>query len=184
LQPNWLDTQIIDGCLRNNRKSQELLYKHFYTSMMALCMRYTRHEADALEVLHNGFLKVFKHLHTYDTQKASLYTWIKTIVVNTAIDFIRSKQKFGTTIELTEAVTVKIENDAIQRMSATELLHLVRKLPKATQTVFNLYVIEGYNHREVGQLLSISEGTSKWHLSEARRQLQQLLCKTNLQPAE
>jgi RNA polymerase sigma factor (sigma-70 family) len=175
LSTGWIDKNVLEGCIKNNRKDQELLYKQFYGPMMALCIRYTRNEEDAIEVLHNGFLKVFRHLGTYDVAKASLYTWIKTIVVNSAIDFIRSKQKFGTTIELTEMQEVAMDNEAIQRMSATELLQLVRQLPNATQTVFNLYVVEGYNHREIGELLGISEGTSKWHLSEARKQLQQLL---------
>jgi RNA polymerase sigma factor (sigma-70 family) len=178
LSTSWIDKKVLEACMTNDRKAQELLYKQFYGPMMVLCMRYTRNEEDAIEVLHNGFLKVFKHLGTYDTSKGSLYTWIKTIVVNSAIDFIRSKQKFGTTIELTEVHEASMDNEAIQRMSATELLQLVRRLPNATQTVFNLYVVEGYNHREVGELLGISEGTSKWHLSEARRQLQQLLLQT------
>ncbi|MBS1564953.1 MAG: sigma-70 family RNA polymerase sigma factor [Bacteroidetes bacterium] len=143
--------------------------------MIALCIRYTRNEEDALEVLHNGFLKVYKHIGTYDAGKASLYTWIKTIIVNSAIDFIRSSQKFKNNTELKESHESGIDNEAIQRMSATELLQLIKKLPQATQTVFNLYVVEGYNHREIAAMLGISDGTSKWHLSEARRQLQQLL---------
>lgn len=171
----WIDKNVLEGCMKNDRKAQELLYKQFYGSMMIICIRYTRNEEDAIEVLHNGFLKVFKHLATYDVSKASLYTWIKTIVVNSAIDFIRSKQKFGTTIELSEVHDIGMDSEAIQRMSASELLKLVRQLPNATQTVFNLYVVEGYNHREIGELLGISEGTSKWHLSEARKQMQQLL---------
>lgn len=162
--------------MKNDRKAQELLYKQFYGSMIAICMRYTRHEEDALEVLHNGFLKVFKHLSSYDAGKASLYTWIKTIMVNSAIDFIRARQKFKNQVELKETHEAgSIDNDAIQRMGSAELLQLIQKLPMATQTVFNLYVIEGYNHREIGSILGISDGTSKWHLSEARRLLKQLL---------
>ena len=172
---DWVDKKTIDGCINNDRRAQELLYKQFYGPMVALCIRYTRNEEDALEVLHNGFLKVFKHIATYDSAKASLYTWIKTIVVNSAIDFIRSNQKLKNKVELKEIHDSGIDNEAIHRMSATELLRLVRKLPQATQTVFNLYVIEGYNHREIAGMLGISDGTSKWHLSEARRQLQQLL---------
>jgi RNA polymerase sigma factor (sigma-70 family) len=175
LANGWIDKSVLEGCMKNDRKAQELLYKQFYGPMMALCIRYTRNEEDAIEVLHNGFLKVYKHLGTYDVSKASLYTWIKKIVVNSAIDFIRSKQKFGTTIELSEVHEIGIDSEAIQQMSAVELLKLVRQLPNATQTVFNLYVVEGYNHREIGELLGISEGTSKWHLSEARKQMQQLL---------
>ncbi|MDX1936482.1 MAG: sigma-70 family RNA polymerase sigma factor, partial [Flavihumibacter sp.] len=173
---DWVEQdEVISGCIQSNRRCQELLYKQFYGPMMALCIRYTKNEEDALEVLHNGFLKVYKHIATYDAAKASLYTWIKTIVVNSAIDFIRSNQKFKNKVELKPVHEIGIDNTAISRLSAAELLELVRSLPQATQTVFNLYVIEGYNHREIGELLGISEGTSKWHLSEARRQLKQLL---------
>ncbi|MEP7277573.1 MAG: RNA polymerase sigma factor [Bacteroidota bacterium] len=176
LSAEWIDKNVLEGCLKNDRKAQELLYKQFYGSMVSLCMRYTRNEEDALEVLHNGFLKVFKHLSTYDKSKASLYTWIKKIMVNSAIDFIRSRQKFKNQVTLNETHQAgSIDNEAVQRMGSTELLKLIQKLPAATQTVFNLYVIEGYNHREIGDILGISDGTSKWHLSEARRQLKQLL---------
>jgi RNA polymerase sigma factor (sigma-70 family) len=176
LSTEWVDKSVIEGCINNDRRAQELLYKQFYGPMVSLCIRYTRNEEDALEVLHNGFLKVFKHMATYDAGKASLYTWIKTIMVNSAIDFIRSRQKFKNNVELKEMHDVAgMDNEAVQRMGTTELLQLVRKLPHATQTVFNLYVVEGYNHREIAEILGISDGTSKWHLSEARRQLQQLL---------
>ena len=136
--------------------------------MASICLRYTRNQEDAIEVLHNGFLKVFKNIHTYDTARASLYTWVRTIIINCAIDFIRQRSKFHTHIELEKVDEPAIDADAIQRMSSHEVLLLVQKLSPATQTVFNLYVVEGYNHREIANLLGISEGTSKWHLSEAR----------------
>ncbi len=168
------DIELITGCINNNRKAQEQLYQRFYGPMASICLRYTRNEEDAIEVLHNGFLKVYKKMHTYDTTKASLYTWIRKIVVNTAIDFIRQRSRFKT-VELEKADDPVIDAVAVQRLSAKELLQLVQQLSPATQTVFNLYVIEGYNHREIATLIGISEGTSKWHLSEARRQLQLLL---------
>ncbi|WP_315819688.1 sigma-70 family RNA polymerase sigma factor [Paraflavitalea speifideaquila] len=169
------DTELINGCINNSRRAQEQLYKQFYGPMASICLRYTRNQEDAIEVLHNGFLKVYKNIHTYDAARASLYTWIRKIIVNTAIDFIRAREKFYTKVELEKVEEPAIEADAVQRMSAQELLQLVRKLSPATQGVFNLYVVEGYNHREIATLLGISEGTSKWHLSEARKQLQQLL---------
>ena len=143
--------------------------------MASICLRYTRNQEDAIEVLHNGFLKVFKNIHTYDMSRASLYTWVRTIIINSSIDFVRQRSKFHTHIELEKVDEPAIDADAIQRMSSHEVLLLVQKLSPATQTVFNLYVVEGYNHREIGNLLGISEGTSKWHLSEARKQLQKLL---------
>jgi len=176
LSADWVDKKVLDGCIKNDRKAQELLYKQFYGPMINLCLRYTRNEEDALEVLHNGFLKVYKHLPSYDVSRASLYTWIKTIMVNCAIDFIRAHQKFKGQVELNDSYDLPgTDNEALHRMNATEVLKLVQQLPVATQTVFNLYVLEGYNHREIGEMLGISDGTSKWHLSEARRMLKQLL---------
>jgi RNA polymerase sigma-70 factor (ECF subfamily) len=141
-------------------------------------MRYTRNQHDAIEVLHNGFLKVYKNMHRFDSSKASLYTWIRTIVVHTAIDFIRQKARwYVPQAEIEKVEGPGIDAEAVQRMSAQELLKLVTELPPATQTVFNLYVVEGYTHKEIGKLLGISDGTSKWHLSEARRQLQKLVLK-------
>jgi len=175
LSTNATDIELINGCINNNRKAQEHLYKKFYEPITSICLRYTRNQEDAIEVLHNGFLKVFKNIHTYDVSRASLYTWIRTIVINSAIDFVRQRGKFHTNIELEKVEEPAIDADAIQRMSAHEVLQLVQQLSPATQTVFNLYVVEGYNHREIANLLGISEGTSKWHLSEARKQLQKLL---------
>ncbi|HEY0677016.1 MAG TPA: sigma-70 family RNA polymerase sigma factor [Chitinophagaceae bacterium] len=172
------DTELVKGCIDNDRRAQEQLYKQFYGPMASICTRYTRNQHDAIEVLHNGFLKVFKNIERFDASKASLYTWIRTIVIHTAIDFIRQKARWYVPHgEIENAEVPGVEAEAIHRMSAQELLKLVQELPPATQTVFNLYVVEGYTHKEIGNLLDISDGTSKWHLSEARRQLQKLVLK-------
>ncbi len=173
---------MINGCISNDRRAQEKLYKHFYGSMTTICLRYTRNEEDAIEVLHNGFLKVFKNIATYNNSKGSLYTWIRTIIVHTAIDFIRQREKFFTKTSLENSPEPSVDVDALHRLSALELLKLVQRLPSATQAVFNLYVVDGYTHREIGNMLGISEGTSKWHLSQARKLLQQLLLNQQLSP--
>jgi RNA polymerase sigma factor (sigma-70 family) len=166
---------IISGCKRNDRRSQELLYRSFYGTMMAFCLRYTQNEQDALEVLNTGFYKVFKNIDRYDERKAALYTWIRTIILNTCIDFIKNKNGRIVQQELDQAVGADLPPEVFSKMSSADILRLVRKLPPATQTVFNLYVMEGYAHKEIGQMLQISEGTSKWHLSEARKQLQTMI---------
>ena len=143
--------------------------------MIGICIRYTKNDEDAVEVLNNGFLKLFKNIQRYDSSQASLYTWIRTIVINSCLDFIRQKQKLEIPDELNEGVEVHIHPEVFSKMKTAELLEQVRKLAPATQAVFNLYVMEGYNHKEIGALLGISEGTSKWHLSEARKILKQLL---------
>ena len=166
---------IISCCQEGDRKAQEKLYRNYYKVMMTVCLRYTRNNEDAVEVLNNGFLRVFKNIRRYDSSQASLYTWIRTIVINSCLDFVKQKQKLEKMYELKEDVEVHIAPEVINKMKGAELLEQIRKLAPATQAVFNLYAIEGYNHKEIGQLLNISTGTSKWHLSEARRILQQLI---------
>jgi len=166
---------IISGCKKGDRKAQERLYKNYYRAMITVCLRYTKNDEDAVEVLNNGFLKVFRNIQRYESSQASLYTWIRTIVVNSCLDFIKQRQKLEKVNELNAETEVHIAPDVITKMKAAELLEQVRRLAPATQAVFNLYAIEGYSHKEIGQLLSISEGTSKWHLSEARKNLQQLI---------
>jgi RNA polymerase sigma factor (sigma-70 family) len=166
---------IISGCKAGNRKAQEQLYRSYYRVMMNLCLRYTKNEMEALEALNTGFYKVFKNLHRYDGAKASLYTWIRTIVINSCLDLIKVQQSQSETGELDQAASVHVPPFVISKMSAAEILQLVRQLPPATQAVFNLYVMEGYTHAEIAALTNISEGTSKWHLSEARKKLQKMI---------
>lgn len=142
--------------------------------MMQLCLRYTKNEDDATEILNSAFLKVFLNISKYDPVKASLYTWIRTIVINSCIDFIKQKTRIKH-YALEEASEVHIDSGIIEKMDSLKLLNLIRQLSPALQAVFNLYVIEGYGHKEIGNLLGVSEGTSKWHLSEARKKLQQMI---------
>ena len=130
---------------------------------------------DAIEVLNSGFYKVFKNIRQYNPDKASLYTWIRTIIINNCLDFIRVKEKNMKAEELDKVEEIELEPEIISKMKSVDLLEMIRQLPTATQTVFNLYVIEGYTHKEIGQRVGISEGTSKWHLSEARKILKQLI---------
>lgn len=166
---------IISGCKKGDRKAQEKLYKNYYRAMMTICLRYTKNDEDAVEVLNNGFFKVFKNIQRYDSMQSGLYTWIRTIVVNSCLDFIKQKQKLEKVSALNEDAEVHIDPEVVSKIKTNELLDQVRKLAPATQAVFNLYVIEGYNHKEISEMLNISEGTSKWHLSEARKNLQQLI---------
>ena len=165
--------EILDGCRKDDRKAQEKLYRSYYKAMMSLCLRYTKNEEDALEVINTGFLKIYKNIYRYTPAKAGLFTWMRTIIVNSCLDFIKAKQKTFHADEFNQVQEVEIQPEAISKIKSAELLGLIRELPPATQAVFNLYVTEGYNHKEIGKLMNISEGTSKWHLSEARKILQQ-----------
>jgi RNA polymerase sigma-70 factor (ECF subfamily) len=167
---------IIRGCLENNRKAQEALYRRFFPLMMPVCMRYVRDRDDALELLNDAFLKVFKHLAAYDVSKALFHTWMKKIVINTAIDRLRRQDPVDEHEMLSDQLDGPgIENEAVSKMSGDELLNLIRQLPATTRLVFNLYSIDGFSHKEIASMLGISDGTSRWHLSDARRQLKLII---------
>lgn len=130
---------------------------------------------DAKEIMNTGFYKVFKNIERYDARQASLYTWIRTIIIHTCINHAALKANKIQTVELNHADENGVAPDILSKLSATHLLQLIRQLPAATQTVFNLYIMEGYTHKEIATLLTISEGTSKWHLSDARKKLQTMI---------
>ncbi len=164
---------LIESCRANDRKAQELLYRQFYGFTMPVAMRYSRDEMDASDILSHAFVKIFKSIHTFDKDKGSLHGWIKRIVINEGLDHIKARSRFSTDVELETAAEPFIDNAAIAKMDAGELMDLIKQLPPATHAVFILYGIEGYKHKEIAAMLQISEGTSKWHLSEARKILQQ-----------
>lgn len=167
--------ELIQGCIDNNRRAQEMLYRQFYSFAMTVALRYSRDEADAADIMSHGFVKIFKSIRSYDASKGSLHAWIKRIIANEGLDHIKSRSRFSQAVELEEAEVPAINNSALESMGADDILSLVQKLPPATHAVFVLYAIEGYNHREIAEKLSISDGTSKWHLSEARKSLQKML---------
>jgi RNA polymerase sigma-70 factor (ECF subfamily) len=169
--------QLIDGCKAGDRRCQEMLYRKFYGRMMTTCLRYTSNPDDALEALNNGFLKVFRNLSQYKGS-GSFDGWVYNIVRNSVIDHLRKRLKYSETasLETAEAESIVTEN-ACEQMDAAALLKLLDILPEATRTVFNLFAIEGFGHKEIGKLLGISEGTSKWHVAQARKQLQDCIKK-------
>jgi RNA polymerase sigma factor (sigma-70 family) len=166
---------LIQGCIRNDRRSQEVLYKQYCQAMMLVCRSYARHECDAKEILQDGFLKVLQQIEKFDATKASLYTWIRTVMVRTAIDFLRKKNRHYETVEWKEVHDPEIDAEVIRNMSAEQVLFLIKQLPDMPKAVFNLYVLEDYNHGEIAAMLKINEGTCKWYLSEARKKLAGLL---------
>ncbi len=171
---------IIYGCIKGNRKAQQQLYSSYYGAMMNLCLRYAKNEQDALEMLNTGFYKVYKNIEKFDSNKAVLYTWIRTIIINSCLDFLKIKNTSNLELDVAQAANLEVPPVVFSHLSATEILLLIRQLPAATQTVFNLYIMEGYNHPEISKLLNISEGTSKWHLSDGRKKLQKMIKEQNI----
>jgi len=167
---------IWERCTRQDRKAQALLYHHFAKKMYAVCLRYAHTSLEADDILQNSFVKVFTKHYLYDG-KGSLEGWIKRIVVNTAIETHRKNKRSYMEniddIQLSVSSLVGTEQTGYQ-----ELLALIQQLPLGYKTVFNLYAIEGYSHKEIAEMLSISEGNSKSQLSRARQWLQNKLVKT------
>lgn len=169
--------ELLEGSLANKRRAQEGLFRQFYGFAMTIALRYSRDEMDAADIVSHAFIKIFKSIHSYDAAKGSLHAWIKRIVVNEGLDHIKSRSRFSENVVLETVAEPEVSSTIIEQMGADEIMEIVKKLPPATHAVFVMYAVEGYNHREIAERLNISEGTSKWHLSEARKFLQTQLIK-------
>jgi RNA polymerase sigma-70 factor (ECF subfamily) len=178
-------TYHVEGCARNRRESQKILYSSFYGYAMAICDRYTNKQDDALEILNDGFLKIFREIHHYQPAYADVISsfkgWLRKIMVYTAIDHFRKNQKHQVVTQLDNVVyqVGTVTDDAVDKLSYEEIIRSVQELSPGYRTVFNLFVIEGLSHEEISNHLGISTGTSKSNLSKARKQLQKILFKQN-----
>ena len=151
--------------------------QHFYGYALSICLRYTANRTEAIEVLNEGFLKVFTKLNMYDRDK-SLKGWIRRIMINTSIDYFRqNKRHYSNSDDLENALEVSAQESTLSQLSYDEIVSEIQELTPAYRTVFNLYVIDGYNHEEISEKLEISVGTSKSNLSRARAILQKRLAK-------
>jgi RNA polymerase sigma-70 factor (ECF subfamily) len=173
LQEDW--DHIIEGCKQQNPQHQEQLYRACYPAMIKLCNRYASDPDEAGALYNESMMKVFTNLQQYEG-RGEWMAWIRRIVVNTCIDHCRRQVKFSSrSIGALKEDSVQVDPDAYNRLSAAETMRLLDGLPRNTALVFNLFVLEGYKHEEIGRLLGISAGTSKWHLSEGRRLLRNKL---------
>ncbi|NOT51708.1 MAG: sigma-70 family RNA polymerase sigma factor [Chitinophagaceae bacterium] len=178
-------TYHVEGCARNSRESQKILYGSFYGYAMAICDRYTNKQEDAVEILNDGFLKVFREIHHYQPAYADVISsfkgWLRKIMVYTAIDHFRKNQKHQMVTQLDNVVyhVPNVGEDALDKLSYEEIIRSIQELSPGYRTVFNLFVIDGLSHEEIANQLGISTGTSKSNLSKARRQLQKILFKQN-----
>ena len=177
-----VDQSIIDKCKKNDRRAQEKLYEWYYVKLMPTCMRYHKNEEDARHILNIGFVKICKNL---DKLKSStpFEAWVRRIVMNTIIDEFRKNKNYiqlvdnkETDREL-EVAGSTVENSVWSKLETDILMGLLKRLPDVSRKVFNLYVIDGYSHKEIGAMLHISDGTSKWHLSNARKLLRDMVYK-------
>jgi len=166
--------QLIGGCLKQDRKSQKLLYKAFYGFAMGICLRYAVNRDQAAEVLNQGFLKVFTRIESYDAAKP-FKAWLGKVMINTSIDHYRANLKMAYTDDLDMAENMSDGELPDRNLNYNDLLNMVQSLPTAYRTVFNLFAIEGYTHEEIGEMLNINAGTSKSNLHKARVKLKQMV---------
>ena len=160
--------QLVKECLKGKAAAQKELYNLFAGSMLGICYRYTKSIADAEDVLQEGFVKVFKNLQQYKFE-GELGGWIRKIMVNTAINYLKKHSRYQTELLFTDDQLHAVGEDHPEvHMSAKELSELIRQLPTGYQTIFNLHAVEGYTHVEIGEILGIHEGTSRSQYARAR----------------
>lgn len=170
------EIDFISACVNKERWAQKQLYEQHYSKMMGVCLRYSNNREDALDILHDGFIKVFKNISKYQPG-TSISAWIRRIMVNTSIDFYRKNIRRRTE-DIEQAYDLSgDEVDAISQCSEKEILIAVQMLSPAYRTVFNLYVIEGFSHKEIADQLGITESTSRSNLVKARLKLKTTLAK-------
>ena len=187
MKPDYSNTevelQLIRGCAENDRKCQEKLYKYYFDKMYALCSKYAKDESEAITILNDGFLKVFRNIQHFRND-GSLEGWIRKTVYHAVADHFRLKVNNVNFLLPDDQDSQFVKNEeATQHLFFEDIIHIIDKLPAASAKVLLLHAIEGYNHKEIGEMLQISENTSKWHLSNARQMLRDKLFKLyNINP--
>jgi RNA polymerase sigma factor (sigma-70 family) len=166
------EPDLIKACIEGDRRMQEELYKRFAPKMYAVCLRYTNNADDAQDLLQEGFIKIYKNLHRFRAE-GSFEGWVRRVFVNTSIEHFRKKStKLSLVSEKEENALEDTDITALESLAEKDIINIIQQLSPGYRTVFNLYVVEGYSHKEIGELLGISEGTSKSQLARAKSVLQ------------
>ncbi|HEX5625471.1 MAG TPA: sigma-70 family RNA polymerase sigma factor [Saprospiraceae bacterium] len=167
-------TAMIKACAAQDPLGQRRLFEFYYGYVKSICLRYTSKLEDCEEVMDDSFIKVFRNLDKYDFARPFKY-WLRTVVVNTAIDFYRQNNRIIQAQSIEDYEEISMEDHHVERLSVEEILAVVQKLSPAYRTVFMMFVVDGYTHKEISEMLKITEGTSKSNLAKARIKLQDLL---------
>ena len=171
------EQQLIEGCKKGNGESQRALYDQYAKRMLVVAMRYSKGQTEAEDILQEAFIKVFQHIKKFRGD-SSLATWIRKIVVNTALNHQRSKLYLFPMVDINELQKPPTEEDTLSDYHFKELLKMIQVLPTGCQIIFNLYVLEGYQHKEIAEMLDISEGTSKSQYARAKALLREMISKS------
>ena len=166
---------IIQGCLQNDVLAQRELYNHYSPKMLSVCYRFAQHREDAEDMLQEAFIKIFTQMHTFQN-KGAFEGWIRRIVVHTCINFLKKYKKFNEHTDIDYAKTLYVKEETIPSiMQAKQVVECIRLLPLGYRTVLNLYAIEGFSHKEVGEMLEIGESTSRSQYTRAKAMLESIL---------
>ncbi|MFZ4632863.1 MAG: RNA polymerase sigma factor [Saprospiraceae bacterium] len=170
LNLDYSEDFLVDSLMKQDRRAQQYLYEQHYGRMMGICLRYAGTKDEALDLLHEGFIKIFQHIGRYKPG-TSLGSWMRTIMVNTCIDYYRRALRRRTD-DIDDAYTLSSDDpDALSHLTEQEILEAVQMLSPAYRAVFNLFVVEGYSHKEIADALQITESTSRSNLVKARIKL-------------
>jgi RNA polymerase sigma-70 factor (ECF subfamily) len=177
---------LLQGCLKNDATAQQELYHRYSPKMLSVCYRYAKNREDAEDMLQEGFIKVFSQISKFEN-RGSLEGWILRIIVHTCINHLKKNKKFNEHVDLAYAGNIVIKEDYIPSIiQAKQIVETIRTLPIGYRTVLNLYAIEGYSHKEIGQLLDIEESTSRSQYTRAKNMLEEILVNKRIiqQPKE
>lgn len=171
---------ILQGCIQNHPAAQKELYLRYSAKMLAVCYRYAHNREDAEDMLQEGLIKVFQQIHTFENRGA-LEGWIRRIVVHTCINILKKNKKFNESVDIIHATTVQVKEESIPSIiQAKQVVECIRLLPIGYRTVLNLYAIEGFSHREIGEMLDIEESTSRSQYTRAKAMLEEILIRKNI----
>lgn len=165
------EQQLLKGCIKNDRKCQKILYDLYAGEIFGVCLGYSGDHDSAKDILQEGFIKVFNNIKKFKGE-GSLKGWIRKIIINTAIDHYRQTSSQRVFTEIEDDAYIFTEENVLSQINTDELLRLIQKLPSGYRSVFNLYAVEGFSHKEIAEKLKISIGTSKSQLFRAKRLLQ------------
>jgi len=171
---------ILLGCLKNDATAQRELYKRYSPRMLSVCYRYSHNREDAEDMLQEGFIKVFSQIHTFQG-KGAFEGWIRRVIVHTCINILKKNKKFNESVDIIHASGVQIREESIPSIiQAKQVVDCIRLLPIGYRTVLNLYAIEGYNHKEIAEMLDIEESTSRSQYTRARAMLEDILVRKKI----
>ena len=174
------EEQMLAGSVKNNPAAQEESYNRFSPRMLGVCYRFAKNREDAEDMLQEGFIKIFTQLHQYRNEGA-LEGWIRRIIVHTCINILKKNKKFADSVNIIYAKSIHIREEMIPSiMQAKQVVECIRLLPVGYRTVLNLYAIEGFSHKEIGQLLDIEESTSRSQYTRAKAMLEEILIKKKI----